>query len=134
MYKLTHQFTFQAVHTSSIVPITAMCTNEAHMHHFTGSLIFTNKMLNQFGTLHTENELRRFADVLNSLTNLPESWSLELIAKELYNHGVSMFPDLKSIVIYMTDAPFRTAEFSQEGDELIVHTGIEAITDGSPIN
>lgn len=124
MYKLAQEFTFQAAHTTLTVA-TSFCPKEEHLHQFTGQLVFKNALVNQYGTLHTENDLKRFSDVLNSLILLPEFWSLELIAKELYNHGVSLFPDLNSVVLYLTEMPFRVVEYMGTDEAVIPISSLE---------
>lgn len=136
MYRLSHEFAFQAMHVASPTSATNLCPADRHLHHFTGQLIFKGHQLNSYGTLHTENDLRRFADVLNSLTNLPELWTLELVAKELYNYAVGMFPDLQTLSLYQTNAPYRMAEYT--ADEEVMQDNsvlmLDSIQEDSPVN
>jgi len=113
VFKLAHEFTFQAVHTVPPQHETISCPAKAHIHAFTGQLIFKGTVLNEYGTLCSESDLQQFGNTLNEMNNLADSWSLELIAKELYNNAVTLFPNLNGVLLYMTDAPFRMAEYSR---------------------
>lgn len=118
MFRLAHEFTFLVEHQTTA--INSSCPQEVHEHHFTGQLIFESSILTQYGTLHTENDLLRFGDVLNSIVILPEQWSLELIAKDLYNHAKVLFPDLQAINLFMTNRPYRVAEYNSTGEKDIL--------------
>ena len=133
MFKLAHEFTFQAVHTVQPQFVTKSCPAETHAHSFTGQLVFKGTDVGQFGTLCTEEELQKYSEILNSMNKLADIWSLELIAKELYNYGVALFPNLYGIVLYLTDAPFRVAEYTQEQPITTYETELTDI-DNSPAN
>lgn len=80
-------------------------------HGFTGQLIMKARDLNSFGTVHNEEEFQRFTESLNSISNIPEFWTLETIAQLIYFQAKPLIPALHSLGLYLTNVPQRTVEY-----------------------
>src|SRR5574343_1413128 len=99
MFKVSQDFTF------------TVSQNDL-LYDFTGQLVFANELLNSTGTLHTEDELTSFGALLNDSLEIPDIWTLELLAQHLFIHARPVFNNLTSINLWMTNQPQRVAEYS----------------------
>lgn len=79
-----------------------------------GQLIFSSKSINAVGTLYTDEELQSFNDMLNSNFPIPQYWTLETLAKYLFESCRGLFTNLSAVNLYIEDMPERVVEFSKD--------------------
>lgn len=105
MFKTSQNFTFTI-------------SQNDHKYDFTGQLVFKSKVINSIGTLHTEEELSSFGILLNESLPIPEYWTLELLAQHIFNYARSVFSNLFSVNLYLTQSPQRIAEYIKDYSEI----------------
>lgn len=101
MFKTSQEFTFSV-------------GQEESQYKFTGKLVFESSTLNMIGTLHTEEELSTFGALLNESLSIPDYWTLEILAELLFNYARPVFPNLKAVVVRMTEQPQRVSEYRND--------------------
>lgn len=106
MFKTSQEFTFSI-------------SQNDYVYEFTGQLVFKSKDLNSIGTLHTEEELSSFGDLLNGSLSIPEYWTLELLSEHLFNNARPVFQNLSSVNLYLTEQPQRVSEYTKEAYEVM---------------
>ena len=79
---------------------------------FLGQLIFQGKELNEVGSLHTEEDMSHFGVLLNQSLGLPVYWTLEILAKSLFDNVKPLFANLKAINLTVVGSEHRIAEYS----------------------
>jgi len=99
MFRTSHEFTFEMNHNSQLIK-------------FIGQLIFQGEELNEVGSLHTEDDMASFGVALNQVIALPEYWTLEMLAKSLFDSVKPIFSSLNSLNLTMEHAQYRVAEYS----------------------
>lgn len=111
MYKVEHEFSFDMQHNDNAVK-------------FIGKLLFENKRLNELGSLHTDEDMDSFGVALNRAISIPEYWTLEIMAKTLYDNIKPIFVNLAGIKLSIEQAPYRTAEYNS-ADEFNIDEIVE---------
>lgn len=101
MYKTSQEFTFTI-------------NQDDTDFNFTGQLVFEGKEINDIGTLHTEEELSSFGTILNESLRVPEYWTLETLAKYLYDYARPVFKNLHAVTLYLTAHPQRVTEYRND--------------------
>jgi hypothetical protein len=101
MYKVSQEFSF-------VIGLDGKPVN------IIGQLIFEKDTLNEFGSLNTEEEFKKFTEVLNSLTDLPIYWTLETLSKIIYERTCSVFSCLVAVNLSIKEEPTRIAEYTHD--------------------
>lgn len=105
MYKTVQEFSF------------TIKQNEKE-YNFIGQLIFKSSNLNVVGTLHTDYEIEVFNGLLNASPPVPDYWTLELVAKHIFDSSKHIFSNLYGVAIFNVEAPQRVSEYTNELDNL----------------
>lgn len=105
MFKTSQEFKFSIKH-------------EERTYDFAGQLVFVAKELNSIGTVHTEEELASFGVMLNESIAVPEYWTLELLAENLFNHARTAFSNLHAVTLYIEQNPQRVTEYSKDVQQI----------------
>ncbi len=101
MFKVSHEFTFSL-------------NTDGKLNKFIGQLVFEGVELNEFGTLHTDDEITRFGKEINSAVELPEFWTVEILTRTLFFKFKPMFTNLKNINLFAEAIPQRVVEYGEE--------------------